>query len=176
MAMKTQNLLIRRVSVHDDEALFRIYGDIEHNAYNPSPPFPSIEHAQAVLNSWIAHWHSKGMGNHAITLKENEDYVIGFGGFSFKPFKGKEEISLGYKFTPEVWGKGYATEFVTGLMACTAFPAPMTRVIARTHPDNIASMRVLQKAGFHDLERHDNNDGMGLSAVFTRNIAGVQFP
>ena len=97
--IKTRSLLIKKVSDRDDDALFRIYGDTEHNAYNPLPPFPDIEYTQSVLNGWIAHWNDKGIGNYAISLIEDKDFIIDFGGFSFKPFRGKEVISLGYKFS-----------------------------------------------------------------------------
>lgn len=166
----TKNLIISRVSHRHADALFRIYGDVENNAYNPSPPFPSIEHSQSVLNTWIEHWSVKGIGNYAISMASDESSIIGFGGFSFKKFRGKEIISLGYKFTPNAWGNGYATEFVNAIVEHTILPGNVIEVIARTHPDNIASIRVLEKTGFIYLEIYDDNDGMGLSAVFSRKI------
>lgn len=168
--IRTKNLIIRKVSRRHADALFRIYGDVENNAYNPSPPFPSIEHSQSVLNTWIEHWSAKDIGNHAISMSSDKDCIIGFGGFSFKKFRGKEVLSLGYKFTPNVWGKGYATEFVNGIIEHTVLHGNITEIIARTHPENIASIRVLEKTGFIYLEIYDDNDGMGLSAVFSRKI------
>jgi [ribosomal protein S5]-alanine N-acetyltransferase len=82
--IRTKNLIIRKVSHRHADALFRIYGDVENNAYNPSPPFPSIEHSQSVLNTWIEHWSAKDIGNHAISMTSDKDCIIGFGGFSFK--------------------------------------------------------------------------------------------
>lgn len=168
--IRTKNLIISKVSHWHADTLFRIYGDVENNAYNPLPAFPSIEHSQSVLNTWIEHWNVKGIGNHAISMASDEDYVIGFGGFSFKNFRGKEVVSLGYKFIPDVWGNGYATEFVKGIIEHTVLPVNVIEVIARTHPENIASIRVLEKTGFIYLEIYDDNDGMGLSAVFSRKI------
>ncbi|SNY74658.1 GNAT family N-acetyltransferase [Pantoea sp. GL120224-02] len=168
--IRTKNLIIRKVSHRHVDALFRIYGDVENNAYNPLPPFPNIEHSQSVLNTWIEHWSAKDIGNHAISMTSDEDCIIGFGGFSFKRFRGKEVLSLGYKFTPDVWGNGYATEFVNGIIENTVLPENVIEVIARTHPENIASIRVLEKTGFIYLEIYDDNDGMGLSAVFSRKI------
>jgi len=168
--IRTENLIISKVSHSHADALFRIYGDVENNAYNPSPPFSSIEHSQSVLNAWIEHWSVKGVGNHAVSMTSDKDCIIGFGGFSFKKFRGKEVLNLGYKFTPDVWGNGYATEFVNGIIEHTVLPGNVIEVIARTHPENIASIRVLEKTGFIYLEIYDDNDGMGLSAVFSRKI------
>lgn len=82
--IRTKNLIISKVSHRHADALFRIYGDVENNAYNPSPPFPSIEHSQSVLKTWIEHWSAKDIRNHAISMTSDKDYIIGFGGFSFK--------------------------------------------------------------------------------------------
>ena len=168
--IKTKNLTIRPISDSDDKPLFRIYGDKTHNAYNPSPPFPSIEHSQSVLRAWAEHWNVHGFGNHAISLIADESSVIGFGGFSVKTFKGNEVISLGYKLSPEVWGNGFATEFVAAIIAHSQLTEHAAQVIARTHPENLASIRVLQKTGFSYLGHYDDHDGMGLIALFCREI------
>ena len=71
--IRTKNLIISKVSHRHADALFRIYGDVENNAYNPSPPFSCIEHSQSVLNTWIEHWSVKGIGNHANSKTSDED-------------------------------------------------------------------------------------------------------
>ncbi|TQV96690.1 acetyltransferase [Cordyceps javanica] len=59
--------------------------------------------------------------------------------------------SIGYALTPEVWGKGYAAEAVTGFKDWLFDTWPrLARVEASVYSTNIASARVLLKAGFSE--------------------------
>lgn len=55
---------------------------------------------------------------------------------------------LGYHLAPTAWGRGYATEAVTALVAMTRLLVRMPAIRASVMPDNPASARVLVKAGF----------------------------
>ncbi|MEX3016330.1 GNAT family N-acetyltransferase [Gymnodinialimonas hymeniacidonis] len=54
-------------------------------------------------------------------------------------------VHLGYLFGEAAWGRGYATEMLSGLVTI-AGPQPLRAGVAR---DNPASARVLEKVGFH---------------------------
>lgn len=59
---------------------------------------------------------------------------------------------LGYVLARHAWGKGYATEAV-GVLTRTVLADPaVEQVEALVHPDNAASLRVLEKSGFHATE------------------------
>ncbi|KAL4885777.1 GNAT domain-containing protein [Aspergillus karnatakaensis] len=66
--------------------------------------------------------------------------------------------SVGYGLHPDVWGKGYATEAVRGVVdAWWKVPRVPTvdageRLFGATNVENVASFRVLQKAGFEVYE------------------------
>ena len=60
------------------------------------------------------------------------------------------EVEVGYRLLPEAWGHGYATEGATELLRYGFDEVGLRRIIGITHPDNLASQRVLQKAGLHD--------------------------
>ncbi len=64
------------------------------------------------------------------------------------------EARVGYYVTNEQWGKGYATEAVQKMIefAAAAGESEMsiTKLVARVHPDNLASIRVLEKCGFQE--------------------------
>ena len=58
------------------------------------------------------------------------------------------ETEIGYNIVPSRQGRGYATEAVRTLLAM-AWAHPQARsVTASTAPGNVASQRVLEKAGF----------------------------
>lgn len=58
------------------------------------------------------------------------------------------DIELGYGFGTAYWGRGLATEVGRALLAEAFGPRGLTRVVAVTLPDNLASQRVLTKLGF----------------------------
>lgn len=61
---------------------------------------------------------------------------------------GGRAAEIGYTLTPAHWGRGFATEAVEAMVAHLVDDLGMTRVHATLHPDNVASARVLERAGF----------------------------
>jgi RimJ/RimL family protein N-acetyltransferase len=57
-------------------------------------------------------------------------------------------VELGYWLTPEVWGRGYATEAGRAVLDLARHALGLTRVDSHHHADNPASGRVLRKLGF----------------------------
>ena len=76
--------------------------------------------------------------------------LIGAGGYKGKP--GEDgTVEIGYSVLAAHQRRGYATEAATGLIA-RAFADPrVTRVIAETLPDLVASIGVLKRIGFRLL-------------------------
>lgn len=74
--------------------------------------------------------------------------LLGTGGwFTRDPDKGVGEV--GYVLRPDAWGFGYATETVAAILDWGASVLGLRKAIARTMTPNAASMRVLEKSGFH---------------------------
>ncbi|MGW4890935.1 GNAT family N-acetyltransferase [Kitasatospora sp. NPDC004240] len=74
------------------------------------------------------------------------DLVIGGIGF-FGPPDEEGTVGLGYGVAPEVEGRGYATEALRALLQRGFATGRVRRAIADTDHDNLASQRVLEKAG-----------------------------
>src|SRR5262249_33667778 len=86
-----------------------------------------------------------GFGRWAVILKET-GRLIGFNGLKYLDELG--EVDLGYRFLPEYWGRGLATE--TGL-PCVQYgfeKIGLKRILGLVDPPNKASSRVLEKLGF----------------------------
>jgi ribosomal-protein-alanine N-acetyltransferase len=54
---------------------------------------------------------------------------------------------LGFAFLPRAWSKGYAFESASAVLAHARDPLGLRRVLAITSPDNVASIRLLEKLG-----------------------------
>lgn len=63
----------------------------------------------------------------------------------------EEAWELGYWLTPEVWGRGYATEAGRAVVAIARDTLRLPRLRARYYRDNPASGRVLAKLGFREI-------------------------
>lgn len=63
-------------------------------------------------------------------------------------FKSKGCVGIGYMLVKDERGKGYGTEAVQMMVDYLFLHKDIVRIQAETHPDNKASQRILEKAGF----------------------------
>lgn len=107
-------------------------------------PFPyTIEHARAWVHAalherrdWLLAIERDGQAVGGIALIFNDD-VYRLGG------------EIGYWLAEPLWGRGVMTEAVSALAAAAFARTDLIRLQAGVFSINPASMRVLQKAGFH---------------------------
>jgi len=66
----------------------------------------------------------------------------------FKKISETEEIELFYGYLPTAWGRGVATEVAHGLLRVAQRCEAIEQLVAIVHPENIASLRVLEKLRF----------------------------
>jgi len=69
-------------------------------------------------------------------------------GFILHMLSGSGVPGIGYAIIPSERGKGYGTEAVKIVIDYIFLSKNIVRITAKTHPDNIASQKVLKKAGF----------------------------
>lgn len=81
---------------------------------------------------------------HYVVIRTEDGTAIGGIGFKGKPEAGSVEI--GYGLVPSARGSGYAAEAVRVLLAF-AREQGLSRVVADTERDNVASQRTLERAG-----------------------------
>jgi RimJ/RimL family protein N-acetyltransferase len=74
------------------------------------------------------------------------DHPVGVAGFRIG--FGDEGLELSFHFLPEVAGQGLASEFVQAALDHATTVLLEDRFFACVEPDNLASIRVLEKAGF----------------------------
>lgn len=81
--------------------------------------------------------------------RQSDGLAIGGVGFKGHPHGGVVEI--GYGLVPSARGHGYATEALRALVHIAA-SLGVTTIRADTDPDNVASQRTLEHAGFSRVE------------------------
>jgi [ribosomal protein S5]-alanine N-acetyltransferase len=142
----TGRLILRRFDESDVEALYLLCSRPEIIRYAQSTPVASLEQARELMKAAPLHdYATYGYGRFACVWKESGE-VIGFSGLKYVP-----EISdteLGYRFLPEYWGLGLATEAGRASIDFARSDLGLTRLVAMVHPENTASARVVTKLGF----------------------------
>jgi RimJ/RimL family protein N-acetyltransferase len=58
-----------------------------------------------------------------------------------------EDVDIGFAFLPEYWGRGYAYEAASAVMAYGGSVLGLKRIVAITSVDNDSSARLLEKLG-----------------------------
>lgn len=75
---------------------------------------------------------------------------------------------IGYTLHPDHWGKGYGTEAV-GAVVDALIEAGVRRLSASTHPDNVNSVRLLERLGFRyegrEVQSYFEADGPDAEAT-----------
>ena len=81
--------------------------------------------------------------------------LVGAGGFKGPP-DGDGVVELGYSIVPERRRRGYATEATRAMVAFAFTSARVRTVIGQTLPSLVASIGVLEKAGFEFVGAGDD--------------------
>lgn len=145
MRLTSDRLLLREFRLEDEAAVHRYAADPEVVRYTDWGP-----NAPEVTAARIAEYVSAGVQDEtdlswAITRRE-DDQVIGSAALWVES-RQHLRAEFGYVLAREFWGQGYATETARLLRAYAFGHLGMHRLAATCHPDNAASIRVLEKAG-----------------------------
>jgi RimJ/RimL family protein N-acetyltransferase len=151
-ALRTERLSLRRWTEADLDALHRIWSDPQTIFWGPSQ---SLDETRGILERALATTRaSRPFGVWAV---EHQHQIVGNVFLRYGELL-NGALELGYHFHSSQWGKGYAFEAVSAVLAL----APGRRVLAPILPQNARSRRLAARLGFtvvgkrvlHELE-HD---------------------
>ena len=146
--LQTQRLVLRRFTEDDSANLVELDGDPEVMRFiNGGRPTPRTEIESEVLPAFLDYYERyRGYGFWAAIEKSTGLFV---GWFHFRPAERSPpgEVELGYRLRRSAWGKGYATEGSRALVDKGFAELGVERVVSSTMVVNVASRRVMEKAG-----------------------------
>ena len=155
MKIETARLLIRSFDPKDLDPYLSIVADADVMKYLGG--VLSKEQAKRYIDRAIETEQKSGYSRYAVELKESGQFV---GMCGIVPVK--DYIDLGYRFAKSAWGKGFATEAASAVVALGFAEHEFREIVGLTHPDNSASIKVLEKLGF-SYEREEVTP-MGMPA------------
>jgi [ribosomal protein S5]-alanine N-acetyltransferase len=151
---RTERLKLRRLAPDDVEALVALHTDPRTNVHRPDGPMLA-EESEAMARSLVDAWED-GLAYWAVEL---DGAFVGIAGCEPRMTNGVAWWNLYYRFSPDVWGRGLATEAAREAVKVALAQRPARPVIARVRPSNVASIRVAEKAG---LIRQSGMDADGF--------------
>ena len=174
MILETERLRLRMPSMHDLDALARIYADPEVMRYLGSGQTATREQTAQSIRTTMARWYDDGFGMFFVDRKE-DGALVGRVGLlvwdaeAWKPTTraravGPVELEVGYVLGREFWGLGYASEAATAARDYALRELQAERLIALIRPENTASKAVARKLGM-EHERDIVLDG-GAAELF----------
>jgi ribosomal-protein-alanine N-acetyltransferase len=113
----------------------------------PFPTAPSRVDVQASLVDKRDHWERHGFGLWLLRDRAT-GLMVGRGGLQYTDAIGGFAVEAAWTIVPERWGQGLATELALASVAVAFEALDLRELIAITLPDNLASRRVMEKAGF----------------------------
>lgn len=158
--LETPRLQLRRFQISDTEAVYQYGSNLEVNKYTGEPPLKSLAEARNIItNVNFQDYKKYGYGRWAVVYKE-DNLVIGFAGLKYLPEF--DETDIGYRFLPEYWGKGIATEASLPIIKYGFERLELNRIIGIADPENFASCKVLEKIGMKFYQKSNYEDSQKI--------------
>jgi RimJ/RimL family protein N-acetyltransferase len=142
--IETERLLLREITLDDKEELLKLHSNPAVQIYTGEPVVQSIEEIEKAIRTRIDDYEKYGFGRWATILKNGMQFV-GWAGLAYLPEF--DEIDLGYRFLPEYWGQGLATEGSRAILTYGFDTLKIRKIIAIAMKENKASIRVMEKVG-----------------------------
>ncbi len=148
----TERLILRKLTEEDIDNIFLLDSNPDVMKYVGVPPVKLKEESAKMVENIINQYKNNGTGRLAVIEKESNQF-IGWSGIKLltdevNGFKNVYE--LGYRFLPEFWGKGYATESALASLDLGFNQFNANKIYAYADVDNESSNHILTKLGFEN--------------------------
>lgn len=162
----TERLDLRPITTADADRLAVLHADarvmnlLQHGVLTRAE-------SDAMVATYEAEWPALGFGSWTATERATGK-LVGLGGLRIH--SGDHGVAMRVAFTTEAQGKGYGPEFGRAALAFAFDVARLSRVVAITRLDNLASQRSLEKFMVREREiRTDDGRTLILYAAFNPN-------
>lgn len=150
--LETERLVLRRFTHGDVDDLVDLDSDPDVMRFINGGRATTREEIETdILPAFLDYYRRfEGFGFWAAIEKSSGEFL---GWFHLRPSEGGalDEPELGYRLRKSSWGKGYATEGSRALIRKAFTDLGARRVYAETMVVNLASRRVMEKAGLRQV-------------------------
>jgi len=143
--LETERLILRKLSRNDAWDVFQYASDPEVSRYVSWDTHQIIEDSLRFIDSQIQCYETGRVSNWGIVLKK-EGKLTGTGGF-IKLMLEDSCGEIGYVLSRPYWNRGLMSEAVKAIIGFGFERLSLKRIEARCFVENVASARVMEKAG-----------------------------
>ncbi len=149
--LKTERLTLRPFRLEDASTACQLFGtDEDMYRYSGWNPYATVEDAERFIRTTM-----EDDDPHARCFAiEYAGRIVGnIGAYNYE--KDKNRIEVGFSTAKTYWGMGFATEALKAVLRFLMESENVSAVIAWCAKDNVASKRVMEKAGmvFESVEK-----------------------
>ncbi|NVD07868.1 GNAT family N-acetyltransferase [Vibrio sp. JPW-9-11-11] len=149
--LESEQLQMKALTEQDWPLFQRLHQDDEVIRYAFDQP--SVEEIRQRFESRLPTWNWPDKHWLCLVIREKQSgQAVGVTGLCIAE-QDKQQVEVGYLLLPEHHGKGYGTESLIALIEHATHNLPISAVNAIVTDGNIASCKVLEKAGFTLRER-----------------------
>ncbi len=171
--LKTERLLLRKLEETDVDRIFALRTDEKVNALIGRTPPRSIEDAAAFIQKMNTGIEEDNLFYWGITQESRPGLIGTICIFNFSEVNKTAEI--GFEMLPDFRGKGLMQEAVMAVIDFCFGETIIDTMLAFTHPDNIASIKLLEKSSFKfesDLKAEEDESIKGYRLMKKGSNAG----
>ena len=147
----TERLRLRELETGDTRAVYELYRLPETSRFESWDAFETESRARELVGFWRLQQRQSPRYQYTlgVTLKDDSRFIglcsleCGIGTETDDPRVGY----VAYRYFPDRWGKGYATEALKALVRWGFATVNLHRIHSGCVAENVASARVLEKAG-----------------------------
>ncbi|MEH7107476.1 GNAT family N-acetyltransferase [Bacillus sp. JJ1764] len=144
--LNTERLFLRKMKTSDAASLYKIWSDPEVTKYMNINSFTDKSQAKDMIDLLDKlSQENKAVRYSIIEKKTNK--IIGSCGYNSLDFI-NSKVEIGYDISKSYWGNGYAPEAILSLVDYAFNSLNINRIEAKVEPENINSIKVLQKLNF----------------------------
>ncbi len=160
--LETKRLILKTHELSDLDNLVALRSDPDVMKYIGDGTPHTEEQVKRFLRVAILYQEKHGIGFCSVFEKENGEFIGQAGLFHVGYYDEQPDIEVAYRLHKKYWGKGYATELAKALIQWGFQHLSVNKLIAATEPENIASQKVLKKAGLDFRGKKKWHDGREL--------------
>lgn len=144
--LQTDRLVLRRLTVGDAQQVYDNWAsDPEVTQFLRWSTHSSVDVSRAIVGAWVDSYDDPGTFNWGIELIEDETLIGQTSVVEQDLSVGL--VNVGYVVGRRWWGRGYCTEALVAVTGYLFAGAQANKVEASHDPANVASGRVMEKAG-----------------------------
>ena len=165
-AIETSRLMLRWLELSDAEFIYQLVNDPQWLRFIGDKQVADLNGARRYIEDGPrAMYRQFGFGLNRVALKDN-DTAIGICGLLQR--ESLPQADLGFAFLPEYRDQGYAREAADAILQHAYLILCQTQVAAIVSPDNLSSIKLLDKLGFRidkKIRIEPNHDCVDLYVI-----------